>query len=203
MATTVLAGCGGGDADENVVDVRGDEYAFVVPTSIEGGWTTLRLQNTGKEAHEFALAKLAGDRTRADVLEVLSDPETQEQGPPDWVSIRAGIPTLEAGETASLTQRLEPGRYALICFLDGPSGKPHFLDGMVSLIDVGDDAGAGSPEADATADARKGSAGAGARGRRADARADERRRTSRTPSSSSPTSRARPTRTSSRGKKAG
>ena len=128
-ATAALAGCGGSDAEQNVVEVSGNEYAFVMPQSIKGGWTTLRLENTGKEAHEFALVKLDVDRTRADVLEVLSDPATQEQGPPDWVTIRAGIPTLQAGETASLTQQLEPGRYALICFLDGPSGKPHFLDG--------------------------------------------------------------------------
>jgi len=151
LATTVaVAGCGGNDTEKNVVGIQGDEYAFVMPASIKGGWATLRLENTGEEPHEFALAKLDGDRTRADVLEVLSDPATQEQGPPDWVTIRAGIPTLQAGETASLTQQLEPGRYALICFLDGPSGKPHFLDGMLSLVDVGEDAGAGSPKPDAT-----------------------------------------------------
>ena len=153
-AAAILAGCGGGDASNqqgsNVVEIQGDEYAFVMPSTLDGGWTTLRLENTGKEPHEFALAKLEGDRTRADVLEVLSDPATQEQGPPEWVAIRAGIPTLQAGETASLTQQLEPGRYALICFLDGPSGKPHFLDGMLSVVDVGDDAGAEAPEADAT-----------------------------------------------------
>ena len=146
----ILAGCGGGEAEENVVEIQGDEYAFVMPATLDGGWTTMRLENVGEEPHEFALAKLEGDRTRADVLEVLSDPATQEQGPPDWVAIRAGIPTLEAGGTASLTQRLEPGRYALICFLDGPSGKPHFLDGMLGVVDVGEDAGAEAPEPDAT-----------------------------------------------------
>jgi hypothetical protein len=150
-----LAGCGGG-GEENVVGITGDEYAFVMPSELEGGWTTLRLENTGEEPHEFALAKLEGDRTRADVLAMLSDPATQEQGPPGWVAIRAGIPTLQAGETAALTQELEPGRYALICFLDGPSGKPHFLDGMLSVVEVGADAGAEAPEPDATLDLGKG-----------------------------------------------
>jgi hypothetical protein len=149
-AAAILGGCGGGEPEENVVEIRGDEYAFVMPESIEGGWTTLRLENTGEEPHEFALAKLEGNRTRSDVLEILSDPATQEQGPPAWVQIRAGIPTLQAGETAALTQRLEPGRYALICFLDGPSGKPHFLDGMLSVVEVDGDAGTNPPEADAT-----------------------------------------------------
>ncbi len=148
--TAILAGCGGDEPAENVVGVQGDEYAFVMPASIEGGWTTIRLENTGKEPHEFALAKLEGDRTRGDVLKVLADPATREEGPPPWVQIRAGIPTLAAGETASLSQRLERGRYALICFLGGPSGKPHFLDGMLSVVDVGPDAGAEAPVPDAT-----------------------------------------------------
>lgn len=155
-AVAILAGCGSDDPKQNAVDVQGDEYAFVLPSSLEGGWTTIRLENVGKEPHEFALAKLEGERTRADVLEVLSDPATQEQGPPKWVTIRAGIPTLRAGDTASLTQELEPGRYALICFLDGPSGRPHFLDGMLSVVDVGEDAGAEAPEADATLTLGKG-----------------------------------------------
>jgi hypothetical protein len=151
-----LAGCGGSDPEANVVEIRGDEYAFVMPDSIEGGWTTLKLENTGQEPHEFALAKLEGERTLEDVQTVLSDPATQEQGPPDWVSIRAGIPTLGKGETASLTQQLEPGRYALICFLDGPSGKPHFADGMIKLVDVGGDAGGETPDTDATLTLGKG-----------------------------------------------
>ncbi len=145
-----LAGCGGDAATENVVSIKGDEYAFVMPQQIAGGWTTLRLENVGAEPHEFALAKLEGGKTRADVIDVISDPATQEQGIPDWVSIRAGIPTLAKDGSADLTQKLEPGRYALICFLDGPSGKPHALDGMIGVIDVRGDAGAGAPEADAT-----------------------------------------------------
>lgn len=149
-AAFAVAGCGGDEHQTNVVEVRGDEYAYVMPATIDGGWTTLRLENTGEEPHEFALARLEGDRTLADVQRVLTDPATQEQGPPDWVTIQAGIPTLEAGATAALTQELEPGRYALICFLDGPSGKPHFVDGMIKLVDVEGTAGAEAPEPDET-----------------------------------------------------
>jgi hypothetical protein len=201
-AVAMLAGCGSDDPKQNVVDVQGDEYAFVLPSSFGGSWTTIRLENTGKEPHEFALAKLDGERTRADVLEVLSDPATQEKGPPGWVSIRAGIPTLQAGETASLTQVLEPGRYALICFLEGPSGKPHFLDGMLGVVDVGEEAGG--------EDRRQMRRWRSARlCRRLSWSPGSRRssygttRTSRTPSSSSRTSRARRTRTPLPGRRAG
>jgi hypothetical protein len=149
VLAAVLAGCGGGP-EPNLVEIQGDEYAFVMPATVEGGWTTLRLENTGEEPHEFALAKVRAQTTLADVREVLADPATQEQGPPEWLEIRAGIPTLAKGETAALTQRLEPGRYALICFLDGPEGRPHFADGMLGLVDVEGTAGAEAPEADAT-----------------------------------------------------
>jgi hypothetical protein len=153
----VLAGCGGEDEPTpNVVDVAGDEYAFVMPGTIEGGWTTLRLRNTGREPHGFALVRLEGGKTLADVRRFLGSAEAQQGPPPDWVEIRAGIPTLERGGEASLTQRLEPGRYALICFLDGPSGKPHFADGMIGVVDVAGDAGAEPPKVDATLELGKG-----------------------------------------------
>ena len=151
------AGCGGSDEPKaNVVDIRGDEYAFVMPETMPGGWTTMRLENTGEEPHEFALMKIDDDKTLADVQAALADPKTRQQGPPDWVSIRAGIPTLQKGETAALTQELDPGRYALICFLSGPSGKPHFMDGMVKVVEVEGNAGAEEPEVDATLTLGKG-----------------------------------------------
>lgn len=150
LVALTLAGCGGGETEKNVVPIKGDEYAFVMPQEIRGGWTTLRLENVGAEPHEFALAKLEGGRTRADVLDFISDPDAQQKGIPDWVSIRAGIPTLAEDGTAALTQELEPGRYALICFLGGPSGRPHALDGMISVVEVAGDAGADAPEPDAT-----------------------------------------------------
>ncbi len=146
----LLTACGGNESKTNAVELRGDEYAFVMPERIEGGWTTLDFANTGRESHEFALAKLGSGKTIADVRRYLADPEAQRQPPPDWVQIRAGIPTLDAGEAAALTQRLEPGRYVLLCFLDAPDGKSHIEHGMLRTFEVEDDAGAATPEADAT-----------------------------------------------------
>jgi hypothetical protein len=146
----LLTACGGDDSKANVVDLRGDEYAFVMPESIQGGWTTFEFSNTGRETHEFALAKLGGGKTIADVRLYLSDPKSQQQPPPDWVQIRAGIPTLDAGEKAALAQRLEPGRYVLLCFLDAPDGKSHIEHGMLRTFEVKGEAGADRPKPDAT-----------------------------------------------------
>ncbi len=155
----VLSACGG-DAEQdaasptptepeaNVVELRGDEYAFVMPETIEGGWTSIRFTNTGDEPHEFALAKLTQGKTIEDGLRLLS--EATSGPPPEWIEIRAGLPTLDAGETATLTQDLEPGTYALLCFLDAPDGKTHIEHGMVRGFEVRGQSGAPKPEADAT-----------------------------------------------------
>jgi hypothetical protein len=150
LAALLLTACGGEDTKSNTVELRGDEYAFVMPEKIEGGWTTIEFANTGDELHEFALAKLGPGKSIDDVRQYLSDPKAQQQPPPDWVQIRAGIPTLADGEAASLTQRLEPGRYLLLCFLDGPDGKTHIEHGMLDTFDVEGDAGAEPPAPDAT-----------------------------------------------------
>lgn len=146
----LLVACGGDESKTNAVELRGDEYAFVLPETIEGGWTTFQFANTGRELHEFALAKLGPGKTIADVRRYLADPKSQGQPPPDWVQIRAGIPTLAAGEEAALTQQLEPGRYALLCFLDAPDGKSHIEHGMLRTFEVEGDSRAETPEADAT-----------------------------------------------------
>jgi hypothetical protein len=156
-AVALTAGCGGANEPEaNVVEIQSDEYAFVMPKTVEGGWTTMQLTNTGGEPHEFALVRLEDGKTLADVKQLLSDPASQEQEPPSWAKIRAGLPTVAPGDTAALTEELEPGRYALICFLDGPNGRPHFMDGMISELEVVGTAGAGAPEADATVELGKG-----------------------------------------------
>lgn len=148
----LLAACGGGGdaATTNTVQLRGDDFAFVLPERVEGGWTTIDFENTGDHWHEFALAKLGEGKTLDDVKKYLADPKAQEGPPPDWVQIRAGIPTLDAGESASLTQKLEPGRYVLLCFLPGPGGKSHIERGMLRAFEVGADAGAEPPKVDAT-----------------------------------------------------
>ena len=134
----------------NVVELSGSEYGYLLPEKVQGGWTTFEFANTGREPHEFALAKLGAGKTIDDVRRYLSDPASQQQPPPAWVQIRSGIPTLDAGEEAALTQRLEPGRYVLLCFLDAPDGKSHIEHGMLRTFDVEGDAGAAAPEADAT-----------------------------------------------------
>jgi hypothetical protein len=45
---------------------------------------------------------------------------------------------MEGGRHAFINVRLEPGTYALICFIpDAKDGKPHFMHGMMKEFKVG------------------------------------------------------------------
>jgi uncharacterized cupredoxin-like copper-binding protein len=49
-----------------------------------------------------------------------------------------GVAPLARGEVAWFEVDLQPGKYALICFLpDAKNGKAHYEHGMVQEIDVG------------------------------------------------------------------
>ena len=84
--------------EENVVEIQGDEYAFVMPAIARraagrrcGSRTPARSRTSSRSRSSTATA-------RAPTCSRCSrDPATQEQGPPEWVTIRAGIPTLAAG----------------------------------------------------------------------------------------------------------
>ena len=78
------------EPEANVVELRGDEYAFVMPETIEGGWTSIRFTNTGDEPHEFALAKLTQGKTIEDVMRLLrSEPQRRGRLPSGSRSARA------------------------------------------------------------------------------------------------------------------
>jgi hypothetical protein len=52
--------------------------------------------------------------------------------------LRARAPRTRCAGSRSPRADLEPGRYALICFLpDLADGKPHFMHGMMQEIEVG------------------------------------------------------------------
>lgn len=149
-AGLALAGCGGSDETAApVVEVRGDEYAYVLPERIEGGVVTMRFTNTGEELHEYALARLDEGKTRADVDAFLADPDSLQGGPPDWIEDVGGVPTLSQDEEVSITRELASGTYVLLCFVPAPDGRPHIAHGMVRTFEVGEAGDAVLPEPDA------------------------------------------------------
>ena len=122
-----LAGCGGDDgATVEPLDVRGDEYAFVMPDEAEAGVVTFDISNAGDELHEYALGRLDEGKTLADVKALL---ESREEDAPEWFTDVGGVPLLSPGEKLGLTRRLEAGTYVFLCFIPSPKGVPQSLSG--------------------------------------------------------------------------
>jgi hypothetical protein len=142
-----FAGCGGGDgATVEPVDVRGDEYAFVMPDEAKAGVVKFDISNTGDELHEYALGRLDEGKTIADVEAFL---ESGEEDSPEWFTDVGGVPLLSPGEKLGLTRELEAGAYVFLCFIPSPEGVPHVALGMLKAFELSGDSDADLPEPDA------------------------------------------------------
>ena len=133
------------EASANSVDVSMTEYAYGMPTEVEGGSVTFNFTNAGELPHEAAFGSIEGDRDVNDLLKALEKGE-----PPSWAQDLAGLPVLSPGVDAAMTRELDEGRYVFFCFLPTPKGAPHFTEGMVHVFDVVGTSDAPAPEADLT-----------------------------------------------------
>jgi len=161
----LLAACGTKDASKSAADapdsahatavaphqmtVIATDYAFAAPDQVPAGMMTIHLVDNGSEMHHVAFVKLNDGKTMADVEQLLKTP-----GPmPSWAVDYGGVnPPHPGGGMATTTQMLEPGSYALLCFVPSADGTPHFAKGMVRPLTVVADSGATAPapEADVT-----------------------------------------------------
>lgn len=114
------------------VVMRLDDYKFDLSQPLKAGQHTFKVENVGPQHHEVELIQLAPGKTPQDVLQWIHKP----QGPPPGKPI-GGIAGMDPGVPAYFTATLQPGEYALICFLpDHKDGKPHFQHGMMQTIRV-------------------------------------------------------------------
>ena len=129
------AGCGGSrDTAPPVVEVRGDEYAYVLPARIEGGAVTMRFANTGEELHEYALAKLTKPGAVGELREAIAEQDRERFA--ELVDDVGGVPTLSPGEEVAITRELAAGTYVLLCFVPSSDGMPHVAKGMVGELTI-------------------------------------------------------------------
>ncbi len=122
-------------AAPNVVNVQASEYKFEAPDSIPAGLTTIKMNDTGKEMHHISLIKLDSGKTVADLAAGMKmmKPGTP---PPSWVIPAGGPNAAPPGSSSELTTALEPGNYALVCFIPDAKGVPHIVHGMIKGLTV-------------------------------------------------------------------
>jgi hypothetical protein len=131
-----------------VVHVSGMDFSFDAPDVIPAGLTEFRFTNKGPSLHHMQILKLEGGKTVDDLRAALANPGP----PPAWVKEVGGPNAPAPGLESNTTVMLEPGNYALICFVD-IGGPPHFMKGMVRALRVvaSTDASAPTPNVDVTA----------------------------------------------------
>lgn len=116
-----------------VVTVHATEYALTAPKSVPAGTITFRMVNDGKMLHHVAIMRLLHDKTVADFVEAMKKPGP----PPAWAVDVGGPNAVVPGATSEATLTLEPGRYALLCFVPSPGDPaPHVMKGMMTSLTV-------------------------------------------------------------------
>lgn len=124
MATEPMEGA-------EVVDITGVDFAFEgVPSDIAAGPVSLKFINGGPSAHEMVVFKLA-DGVDLDAL-LASDEEPSD----DEITEVGGVFGQEGDGPYYVNAELEPGTYAMVCFIPGPESKPHYELGMKSTFTV-------------------------------------------------------------------
>ena len=115
-----------------VVPVTAVDFAFEgLPAEIPAGPTSFEFTNDGEAAHEMAVFKL-GEGVDLDAL-LASEEEPSEEDAQE-----VGFTFAPPGEGGVYLNAddLQPGTYAVVCFIPGPEGKPHYELGMKTTFTV-------------------------------------------------------------------
>jgi hypothetical protein len=108
------------------------DYDFTLSQPLVAGEQTLRLVNAAAQHHEMFIAALAPGKKAIELAHWAEKPE----GPPPGMPI-GGVTGMGKGEFNDISLTLEPGEYALICFLpDFKDGKPRYVYGMIRQVTV-------------------------------------------------------------------
>ncbi len=130
-AALVLASCQTTPlpASPEVVAVAMGDYRFSYDRSISPGRVVFRARNDGQLTHELVLVDMPEDFPLSIDAQLHS---SKRQAFPT----RAYLPPRPPGSPGTFAVDLQPGRYALVCFVADPDGQQHALKGMSSEFRV-------------------------------------------------------------------
>lgn len=154
-------------AQAPVVEITATDYAFRAPHAIASGWTTIRFKNDGEEHHFVLMSRLPEGKTVDDYEIELSQPFSEigqavwtgeidqeevfariGEVLPEWfqaVQFMGGPGLVTPAFSSETTMYLEPGNYALECYMKTEDGKIHYMEGMLRPLVVTEEASGGSP----------------------------------------------------------
>lgn len=115
------------------VDAR--EFTFEV-SGLRRGLNTVEFRNPGGEQHHAFFAPMTDGAELADVRRFFAEQTSIGPPPVDGEGTRETV-VLEGGERQVTQLDLDPGRYAVICFVRGRrGGPPHIERGMINELTV-------------------------------------------------------------------
>ncbi len=131
----VLPGTGAPGAESRAdIEVKLKDYDFDFAPGLTPGRHMIKVENTGTQTHEIVIAKLNPGKTAKNLIDWEFGGRKGE-APGSYLN---GLAPMQQGETARFEVNLDPGEYALICFVsDAKDGKPHIMHGMLKQITVG------------------------------------------------------------------
>jgi uncharacterized cupredoxin-like copper-binding protein len=116
-----------------VIDITASDFTFAAPDSISAGLVTIRMTNHGQEPHHGQLLRLNEGVTFDELATALAE---EGDGALRLVTAEGGPGATDPHGVAQVTLDLQPGQYALACFIPGADGVPHLAKGMLKPIEV-------------------------------------------------------------------
>ena len=138
VSTSTSAGGGAGTAaaggQAQTVQLTARDFAYDINDSITGGLVKLEMRNTGQEPHHAQFARLNDGVTQQQFTTALMNPDPAAAL--GLVSLAGGPGIIQPGQSQVVYDDLRPGKYALLCFVEGADGVPHAAKGMIDFVDV-------------------------------------------------------------------
>lgn len=131
LGAGLFAGCSAAAAP-HALTITASEYKFEASGGAVPGSNVVTFKNAGKEVHHVQLLHLAAGKTMQDLVAALQAGDlTKVPG-----KFEAGYGQVAPGGSGELHATLGAGTYAMLCFVPGADGAPHFVKGMAAPFEV-------------------------------------------------------------------
>lgn len=123
------------------VTLVGRDHAFEAPEEAPAGLITFTFRNEGSAVHHAQVVRLNEGVTFEELMAAFQEGESAAF--PLFTPV--GGPALtDPGDAGRVTLHLDPGAYALLCFVEDEAGIPHLAQGMARPLTI---TGEAAPEA--------------------------------------------------------
>ena len=112
-------------------ELRLKDLGYTMP-AWTAGTQTIHVVNDGPQIHEAQLFRLEAGKSAKDYLATAAP---GYKGPPAGVPL-GGAGALGPGLDNYWTVTLAPGNYLLMCYVPGPDGTPHIMQGMIQEFTI-------------------------------------------------------------------